>query len=139
MTKLNEVSKYLLDYGWYAKVDKTRWSDNEDYIRYINLDQKAFEIEIYYKIKTKEITKVNSTIYVFSNGRTHLDEVYNRAELLEVEEAIKIIKKGLDKIDNELLKPMCKKFNLPFVDEESFGGRDWYLDVKDIEEWLKNE
>lgn len=134
MDKIKEVSIYLLERGWYGKIDR-QWSDETDLIEFENEDISTFKIEMEVVKKTKEIIKVSVGIYGFDRNR--LDDVYNRAELEGFIENLNIVKKALDKLENELVKPMCEKFNLPFVNEESFGGKYGYLDVRELEEWLK--
>ena len=134
MDKINEVSIYLLERGWYGQIDRQR-SDETDLINFGNLDIRTFKIEMEFVKKTKEITKVSIGIYGFD--RNHLNDVYNRAELEDFIENLNIVKKALDKLENELVKPMCEKFDLPFANEESFRGKYGYLDVRELEEWLK--
>ncbi len=134
MDKINEVSIYLLERGWYGQIDRQR-SDETDLISFGNLDIKTFKIEMEVVKKTKGITKVSIGIYGFDRNR--LEEVYNRVELEDFIESLNVVKKALDKLENELVKPMCEKFNLPFVNEESFYDKYGYLDVRELEEWLK--
>ena len=134
MDKINEVSIYLLERGWYGQIYRQR-SDETDLIKFGNLDISTFKIEMEVAKKTKEMTKVSIGIYGFDRNR--LDDVYNRVELEGFIENLNVVKKALDKLENELVKPMCEKFNLPFVNEESFRGKYDYLDVRDLEEWLK--
>ena len=136
MDKIKEVTIYLLERGWYGQIDRQR-SDETDLIKFGNLDISTFIIEMEVAKKTKEITKVSIAIYGFDRNR--LDDVYNRVELEDFIENLNIVKKALDKLENELVKPMCEKFNLPFVNEESFRGRYGYLDVRELEGWLENE
>lgn len=134
MGKINEVSIYLLERGWYGQIDG-QWSDETDLIKFGNLDISTFKIEMEAVKKTKEIIKASIVIDGFDRNR--LNDVYNRVELEDFIENLNIVKKALDKLENELVKPMCEKFNLPFVNEESFRGKYGYLDVRDLEEWLK--
>lgn len=134
MDKINEVSIYLLERGWYGQIDRQR-SDETDLINFENLDIRTFEIEMEVVKKTKEIVKVSIGIYGFARNR--LDDVYNRVELEDFIENLNIVKKALDKLENELVKPMCEKFNLPFVNEESLHVKYDYLDVRELEERLK--
>lgn len=134
MNKIKEVPIYLLKRGWYGQIDRHR-SGETDLISFENLDIKTFKVEMEVVKKTKEIVKVSIGIYGFDRNR--LDEVYNRAELEDFIENLNIVKKALDKLENELVKPMCEKFDLPFVNEESFHGKYDYLDVRELEEWLK--
>ena len=132
--KAKEVAIYLLERGWYGQIYR-QWSDETDLINFENLDIRTFKIEMEVVKKTKEIIKVSIGIYGFD--RNHLDDVYNRAELEDFIENLNIVKKALDKLENELVKPMCEKFDLPFVNEENFRGKYGYLDVRELEEWLK--
>lgn len=132
--KAEEVAIYLLERGWYGQIYR-QWSDETDLIKFGSLDISTFKIEMEVVKKTKEITKVSIGIYGFDRNR--LDGVYNRVELEDFIENLNIVKKALDKLENELVKPMCEKFDLPFVNEESFRGKYGYLDVRDLEEWLK--
>ena len=134
MDKINEVSIYLLERGWYGQIYRQR-SDETDLIKFGNLDVSTFKIEMEVVKKTKEIVKVSIGIYGFDRNR--LNDVYNRAELEDFIENLNVVKKALDKLENHLVKPMCEKFNLPFVNEESFRGKYGYLDVRELEEWLK--
>ena len=134
MDKINEVSIYLLERGWYGKIDRHR-SDETELINFVNLEFRTLKVEMEVVKKTKEIIKVSIGIYGFDRNR--LDEVYNRVELEDFIENLNIVKKALDKLENELVKPMCEKFDLPFVNEESFHGKYYYLDVRELEEWLK--
>ena len=134
MDKINEVSIYLLERGWYGQIDRQR-SNETDLINFGNLDISTFKIEMEVVKKTKEIIKVSIGIYGFDRNR--LDDVYNRVELEDFIENLNVVKKALDKLENELVKPMCEKFDLPFVNEESFRGKYDYLDVRELEEWLK--
>ena len=134
MDKINEVSIYLLERGWYGQIDTQR-SDETALINFGNLDIRTFKIEMEVVKKTKEIIKVSIGIYGFDRNR--LNDVYNRVELEDFIENLNIVKKALDKLENELVKPMCEKFNLPFVNEENFRGKYSYLDVRELEEWLK--
>ena len=134
MEKINEVSIYLLERGWYGQIYRQR-SDETDLIKFGNEDISTFKIEMEVVKKTKEIIKVSIGIYGFDRNR--LDDVYNRAELEDLIENLNIVKKALDKLENHLVKPMCEKFNLPFANEESFRGKYGYLDVRELEEWLK--
>ena len=136
MDKIKEVSIYLLERGWYGKIDR-QWSDETDLINFGNLDIRTFKIEMEVVKKTKEIVKVSIGIYGFDRNR--LDEVYNRAELEDLIENLNIVKKALDKLENELVKPMCEKFNLPLIDGAIFEDKYSYVDVQDLEEWLNNE
>ena len=134
MNKIKEVPIYLLERGWYGQIYR-QWSDETDLIKFGNEDISTFKIEMEVVKKTKEIVKVSIGINGFDRNR--LDDVYNRAELEDFIENLNIVKKALDKLENELVKPMCEKFDLPFVNEESFGGKYGYLDVRELEEWLK--
>lgn len=134
MDKIKEVVIYLLERGWYGQIYR-QWSDETDLIKFGNLDISTFKIEMEVVKKTKEIVKVSIGIYGFDRNR--LDGVYNRAELEDFIENLNVVKKALDKLENELVKPMCEKFDLPFVNEESVDGKYGYLDVQDLEEWLK--
>ena len=52
-------------------------------------------------------------------------------------EDVKLVQKALDKLEFEIVRPMCEKFDIPFVNEESYGGERYYLDVEGIEERLE--
>ena len=132
--KAKEVAIYLLERGWYGQIDRQR-SDETDLIKFGNEDISTFKIEMEVVKKTKEIVKVSIGINGFDRNR--LDDVYNRAELEDFIENLNIVKKALDKLENELVKPMCEKFDLPFANEESVGGKYGYLDVRELEERLK--
>ena len=134
MDKIKEVLMYLIERGWYGQIDTQR-SDETALINFGNLDIRTFKIEMEVVKKTKEIIKVSIGIYGFDRNR--LADVYNRVELENFIENLNIVKKALDKLENELVKPMCEKFNLPFVNEENFRGKYSYLDVRELEEWLK--
>ena len=134
MDKIKEVLMYLIERGWYGQIDTQR-SDETALINFGNLDIRTFKIEMEVVKKTKEIIKVSIGIYGFDRNR--LNDVYNRVELEDFIENLNIVKKALDKLENELVKPMCEKFNLPFVNEENFRGKYSYLDVRELEEWLK--
>lgn len=136
MNKLNEFVYYLYNHGWYAKRLDPRYSDSEDLITFENINLRKFEIDVLVDRKTRKINQVSITMSLNYNK---LDDVYRRSDLENFLEDIKVLQKALDKIEFEIVRPMCEKFNLPFVNEDSYGGRNYYLDVKDIEEWLDND
>lgn len=135
MNKVNEVLIYLLEHNWYGKIDRN-WSDETDQIIFENLDNDWFEIWIEFEKESKKIVKVSIVLNLEEND---LKSVYNRVELEDFIKNLNVVKKALDKLENELVKPMCENFDLPFVNEKSFHGKYGYLDVRDLEAWLENE
>ena len=133
MGKINEVSVYLLERGWYGRLSK-KWDKETNLITFENTDFDQLEIWTEFNKKTKEVVKVSIDINLEYN---HCSDVYSRKDLEKFIDCLNIVKKALDKLENELINPMCEKFNLPFVDEENFKDKYDYLDVRGLEEYLK--
>lgn len=133
MGKINEVSVYLLERGWYGRLSK-KWDKETELITFENTDFDQLEIWAEFNKKTKEVVKVSIDINLEYN---RCSEVYRRKDLEKFIDCLNVVKQALDKLENELINPMCEKFNLPFVNEESFKDKYDYLDVKGLEEYLK--
>lgn len=54
MDKINEVSIYFLERGWYGQIDRQR-SDETDLINFGNLDIRTFKIEMEIVKETKKV------------------------------------------------------------------------------------
>lgn len=135
MNKLNEVAYYLYNLGWFMRRGDTRYSDSEDEITFENYKLEQFEINILIDKKSRKINQVSILICLDNK----LSDVYRRSDLECFLEDIKLVQKALDKLEFEIVRPMCEKFNLRFVNEDSYGGERYYLNVDGIEEWLKND
>ena len=133
MNKLNEVAYCLYNLGWFMERSDTRYSDNEDEIIFTNYKLEQFEIDILVDKKTQEVKQVGITMLLDNK----LSEVYRRSDLECFLEDVKLVQKALDKLEFEIVRPMCEKFDIPFVNEESYGGERYYLDVEGIEERLE--
>lgn len=135
MVKRNEVSNYLSEHGWYKRWVEYNKDETVTHV-FKNSNIEAFGILVKSVIKTGEIVKVWVDIDL------KYDDFYlirGRKDLENFIESLNVVREALAKIENELVKPMCKKFNLPFVNKEIREEKFGYIDVRDIKEWLKNE
>lgn len=133
MGKVNEVSNYLSERGWYRK-DFEYNNDKTETLVFKNTSIKTFRIFVKHVIKTREIVKVWVDIDLNYN---ELYLIQRRKDLEYFIECFDVVKKALDKLENELVKPMCEKFNLPLIDWAIYEDKYDYVDVRDLEEWLK--
>ena len=141
MGKINEVSNYLSARGWYLKKHEYNHDKTSTYVfKYTNIKTfnslKTFSIRVNFLNKTKEIVKVWVDIDLNYN---ELYFIQRRKDLEYFIECLDVVKKALDKLENELVKPMCEKFNLPLIDGAIYEDKYSYVDVQDLEEWLNND
>lgn len=135
MGKINEVSNYLSARDWYLKKHEYH-RDKTSTLVFKHTSIKTFSIRVHFVNKTKEIDNVWVDIDLNYN---ELDFIRMRKDLEYFIECFDVVKKALDKLENELVKPMCEKFNLPLVDWAFYEDKYSYVDVQDLEEWLNNE
>lgn len=135
MGKRNEVSNYLSERGWYLK-DFEYNKDKTETLLFKNTNLKTFGICVKHVIKTREVVKVWVDIDLNYN---ELYLIQRRKDLEYFIEAFNVVKNALDKLENGLVKPMCEKFNLPLIDWAILEDKNDYVDVRDLEEWLKSE
>lgn len=135
MSKINEVSTYLSEHGWYLKDFKYN-KDKTETLLFKNTNLKTLRICVKHMIKTREVVKVWIDIDLNYN---ELYLIQRRKDLEYFIEAFNVVKNALDKLENELVKPMCEKFNLPLIDWAIYEDKYGYVDIRDLEEWLENE
>lgn len=143
MDKINEVSKYLSARDWHLKKHEYNSDKTSTLVfKYTSITNfsitsiKTFSIRVSFLNKTKEIVKVWVDIDLNYN---ELYLIQRRKDLEYFIECFDVVKKALDKLENELVKPMCEKFNLPLIDWAIYEDKYSYVDVQDLEEWLNNE
>ena len=135
MGKIKEVSNYLSAREWFLKKHEYNHDKTSTYVfKYTNI--KTFSIRVNFLNKTKEIINVWVDIDLNYN---ELYLIQTRKELEYFIECFDIVKRALDKLENELVKPMCEKFNLPLIEWANGEDKYFYVDVQDLEDWLNNE
>lgn len=132
---INEVAYYLYQRGFYLIKNNIPYSNDAEEYRFNNNEIPFFEICIYEDKKTKEVINVTLDLNFDFN---HLDELYYKQSFDCLIEIFNTIKKAINKFENDVIIPMCEKFNLIYDGDYFMYDKEYYFsEINKLKEYVE--
>lgn len=121
---INEVAYYLYQRGFYLNHYIDLYDEVNDLYEFKNCNMSFFDVEIYVNKDTKEVNEVRLSLDLDLN---HMDEIYYKSSVEMIIKLFNTIKESIYKLEDELIKSMCKELNLNYVDYETENTFETYM------------
>lgn len=121
---INEVAYYLYQRGFYLNHYSDFYDEVNDLYEFKNCNMSFFDVEIYVNKDTKEVNEVRLSLDLDLN---HMDEIYYKSSVEMIIKLFNTIKEAIYKLEDELIKSMCKELNLNYVDYETENTFETYM------------
>lgn len=121
---INEVAYYLYQRGFYLNHYSDFYDEVNDLYEFKNCNMSFFDVEIYVNKDTKEVNEVRLSLDLDLN---HMDEIYYKSSVEMIIKLFNTIKEAINKFENDVIIPMCEKFNLIYDGDYFMYDKEYYF------------